>query len=396
MAESTKVQEKRQNLLSSMQTIVSHDNHDDSHHGAATMPMYQSNVFTFNEHEAFEKALQNKLDHTVYTRGNNPTVNFLEERISLLEGGEASRCFSSGMAAISSAILSTVKAGDHVLCVDQVYADTKKFLHEYLSRFGITTTFFEGKDILSLQQALQSNTKLIYLESPTSTFMELQDLERCAEIAKSIGATTIIDNTWATPCFQNPLKLGIDLVVQSLSKYVGGHSDAMGGVVVGSRERLDSIARNEFMLLGGILSPYNANLIMRGLRTLPLRMGIFQRQGLEVAQFLEKQSFITKINHSGLTSHPQHELAEKQMNGYSSLFSFEVNIPMEDMRIWANSLKYFGMGVSWGGYHSLIKLTESHHSQKTVICRMYIGLEDTNELISDIIEAFKKIGQVCK
>ncbi|WP_261301621.1 trans-sulfuration enzyme family protein [Paenibacillus andongensis] len=373
----------------SSETLVTHDLHDERHYGAVTHPIYQNSLFTFETHEQLEEALAFEVSHIIYTRGNNPTVQALEERLALLEGGEQARCFASGMAAITAAILSTIQAGDHIICVDGSYGPAKRLMEQYLSKFQVETTFVDGKDMMQIQNAVQPNTRLIYLESPTSILFELQDLKQCAALAKKIGAKTIIDGTWASPIFQKPLSFGIDFVVHSMTKYISGHSDLIGGVVIGSKQNMDQLFREEFQLFGGILHPQSANLFMRGLRTLPLRLHKLQENGLKVAHYLENQSFIIKMNHPGLQSHPQHELYHSQMTGSGSLFSFETHIPKERMRSWSNQLKYFRKGISWGGFESLVYIPNQPDNR--VIVRLYVGLEEPDDLIRDLEQAFAAI-----
>lgn len=378
------------------QTLVVHDEHDEVHYGAVTMPTYQNSLFTFPTHAEFDAAMDDGRGRFVYTRGNNPTVRALEQRLAALEGGERARCFASGMAAISSAILSTVRAGDHIVCVDQVYGPAKQFMSTYLKRFGVETTFFDGTSVDSLRNAMRPNTTTVYLESPTSMSFELQDIEACARLARSRGAVTMIDNTWATPCYQSPLALGVDLVVHSLTKYIGGHSDVVAGVVVGSEERMERLNADEFMLLGGIMTPQSAALLLRGLRTLPLRMEKLQANGFAIARYLEQLPFVAKVNHPGLDTHPQHELGRRQMTGYSSLLSFETKgVPLEQMRRWGDALAYFRIGVSWGGYESLVIVSRQNEAQKEsafVRTRLYIGLEEPALLIEDMERAFREAG----
>ncbi|MCQ6560043.1 trans-sulfuration enzyme family protein [Paenibacillus mendelii] len=379
---------------SSVYTTVSYDPTDTRHHGAISVPVYQSSLFAFERYDQFDAAFSDLFSHHVYSRGNNPTVEYLERKLAELEEGEAARCFASGMAAITSSIMSLVRSGDHIICVNQVYGPTKEFLGSYLSRFGIETTFVDGRDMVAWQAAIQPNTKLFYLESPTTMMFELQDLRACTSMAKSIGAATIIDNTWATSCYQKPLSMGVDLVVHSLTKYVSGHSDCVGGAVIGSKRLIDQLSHHEYMLFGGIMAPQIAALLTRGLRTLPLRMQRHESSGLIVAAHMEKQSYVRKVNHPGLASHPQHDLACEQMTGYSSLFSFEADQPVELLKEWANRLQYFKIGVSWGGFESLVTVnsiggTQSHSS----IVRIYVGQENPEDLIRDIDQAWQQIGQ---
>lgn len=371
-------------------TTVAHDPHDDHHQGAVVMPIYQNSLFTFATYEDFDRAAAGTDDTPVYSRGHNPTVQQLEKRLAALQGGEKARCFASGMAAISTAILANVRAGDHILCVDQAYGPTRELLREFLPRYGVETTFVDGTSLEACQAAVRPNTKLFYLESPTTLTFRLQDLRAFSGLAKSIGAMTIIDNTWATPCLQNPFEFGIDFVVHSISKYIGGHSDIVGGVLIGSAEQINRINGSEYLLLGGIMTPHSASLAMRGLRTLPLRLEKLEQNGLAVASYLETLPFVRKVNHPGLTSHPQHELARRQMSGSSSLFSFETDVPAEEMKAWATRLEYFRIGVSWGGYESLVTVGRpgaGYESVQGTLVRLYVGLEHPRELIADIEKA---------
>jgi cystathionine beta-lyase/cystathionine gamma-synthase len=378
-----------------VQTAVAHDPHDERHEGAVTKPIYQNSLFTFRSYDDFLSAMQNETDRSVYSRGTNPTVRELERRLARIERGEEARCFASGMAAISSAILSVVRSGDHIVCVNEAYGPAKEFMGSYLKKYGIDTTFVEGSSLEQIESAIRDNTTLLYLESPTSMLFQVQDLRAAAQLARSKGIATIIDNTWATPCYQNPLEFGFDLVVHSLTKYVSGHSDALGGAVIGSRERMKALVKNEYMLLGGIMTPATASLMMRGLRTLPLRMEKLHGQGLEVARWLEAHALVSRVNHPGLPSHPQHELAMRQMKGCGSLFSFETELPLDVMRRWAEQLKYFRIGVSWGGYESLVTVNPKSSyrpgAQETLV-RLYVGLENHGELIADLEQAFDRIA----
>jgi cystathionine beta-lyase len=369
-------------------TLLVHDEHDDRHQGAVTFPVYQNSLFTFSTVEDYEKAREQIVDSYLYTRGNNPTVKILEERIAALEQGEQARCFASGMAAISSAILSTIQSGDHIICVDQAYGPTREFLSEYLKKFNILTSFVNGSSMEEIKRAAQPNTKLIYLESPTSLLFELQDIHACVSFAKEIRAKTIIDNSWSTPIFQKPLLMGVDLVVHSLTKYMSGHSDVVAGVVVGNKELITNINKNEHLLLGGILSPQNASLILRGMRTLAIRMEQHQKSAFEIAKFLEEQPFIERVHFPGLPTNPFHSLAKKQMSGFGSLLSFETNLSYELVREMVNSLKMFRVGVSWGGYESLVTLHRKNDSNTQVV-RLYIGLENPEDIKEDLKAAFQ-------
>ncbi|WP_372663385.1 PLP-dependent aspartate aminotransferase family protein [Cohnella sp.] len=376
-------------------TKTAFDPFDTRHHGAIQVPIYQNSLFAFDSYDQFDQAMSELLNHHVYSRGNNPTVQYLEQKLAELEEAESAKCFASGMAAISSAILSVVGHGDHIICVHQAYGPTREFLGSYLSRFGVETTFIDGRSIEQWSGAVRPNTKLLYLESPTTSFFGLQDLRMCAELARSIGALTIVDNSWATPCFQNPLTFGIDLVVHSITKYIGGHSDCVGGVVLGSKALIERIGYTEYMLLGGIMTPQTAALVSKGLRTLPLRMQRHEDSGLQVAEYIGRQDFVSRVNHPGLPSHPQYELGLRQMSGSSSLFSFVSDVPVERWKEWAGRLRYFKIGVSWGGFESLVTVNrierENDDGLEASLIRLYVGMENPKDLIADLEQSWSHL-----
>jgi len=376
------------------QTAVSHDAYDGRHFGAVHTPIYDSSLFTFPSVADMERA-GGDASGFVYSRGNNPTVRSLERSLAELEGGEDARCFATGMGAISAAVLSFVQAGDHIVCVDQAYGPARRFIGEYLRRFGIGADFADGADLASVEAAYRPNTKLLYLESPTSLFFELQDLRDCAASARARGIRTIVDNTWATPVFQRPLELGVDLVVHSLTKYVGGHSDALGGVVVGSSEKIAELSANELVLLGAVMLPQTAALLHRGLRTLPLRMERHQAGGMAIAAYLASLPFVDRVHYPGLPSYPQHELALAQLTGFGGLLSFEAGSDRDRLARFVDALAYFRIGFSWGGYESLVSLQEGVRGvprRQVSAVRLHVGLESPDVLIGDLAQAFRAAG----
>jgi len=368
--------------------------------GAVVPPIFQNSLHVFPTVEAKEAFDSNREEgRYFYGRVSNPTVEIVERKIAALERGDAAKCFGSGMAAISSALLSCLSAGDHVIAVKNVYGPTNTFLTEYMSRFNIETSFVKGDKVSEFEDAIRKNTTVIYLESPTSFNMMLQDLKGVACLAKKHNITTIIDNTWCTPIFQKPLELGIDIVVHTLSKYYGGHSDVIGGVVVSRKDIIDRIASQERELLGGILHPFEAWLVLRGIRTLPVRLRQHQENAMKVAQFLENHPKVSRVYYPGLPSHPQYELGRKQMKGYSGLMSFELKTTPEKLKQFVNSLKMFKIGVSWGGFESLVIIPcaswsdeqcEEYGLSKTMV-RIAVGLEDADELIKDLSDGLAAI-----
>lgn len=392
---------KRRPLSNKFMTQAAHSG-DDPHrfHGAAAPPIYETSTFVFESFEHVEEAFtRGKHNYYHYTRGLNPTVEVAEQKIAALEGGEAARCFGSGMAAISAAILAFLKAGDHLICVDTVYGPTRKFLTSWLTRFGVETTFVAGTTLSDFETAIRPNTRLIYLESPSSLLFHLQDLAAVAKLAKAHGIKTVIDNSYTTMLLQRPLDLGIDVVVYTATKYLNGHSDVVAGALVTDAATMEQIYYNEFELLGAILGPFEAWLLARGLRTLPLRMKHHQESAGRIANWLQGQSPVRQVLYPGLETHPQYELAQRQMKGSSGLLSFDLETDDRGVRRFVNALRYFGIGVSWGGHESLVwaplipqasTLPPDQWANPTLI-RISVGLEDTDDLLADLEQALRTL-----
>ncbi|ETI65961.1 trans-sulfuration enzyme family protein [Neobacillus vireti] len=361
-------------------------------HGAVVPPIYQNSLFVFDNFDRLTEAMKDEQGSYLYWRGTNPTVEIVEKKLAALEKGEKCKLFASGMAAISAAILTFLQAGDHVLSVSNIYGPTTKFF-TYVEKFGISHTNTLHTDLEAIESLIQPNTKVIYLESPTTMSFKLVDLKAIASIAKQRGIKTIIDNTWATPLFQNPIAYGIDIVVHSVSKYLGGHSDLVGGALITSKEIMDHLFYHEYQLFGGVMPPYEAWLLMRGLRTLPLRMRAHQESGMKMALFLENHPSVKKVHYPGLQSSPDYELGRQQLKGYAGLMSFElVNNSFESVRQVLNSLKLYQIGVSWGGFESLaISPNYGYNTEQLVesgidpgLIRISVGLENIDELIADM------------
>lgn len=366
---------------------------------AVSPPVIQSSNFAFSTLEDFRMAFSNELANHIYTRGNNPTVEILRKKVAALEGAEDALVTASGIGAISAAVLSQVKKGDHIVCVAAPYSWTRTLIQDYLPKFGVTHTFINGADLQILEASIQPNTSLLYLESPNSLTFELQDLAACAQIAKKYKVTTCIDNSYTSPLYQNPIHLGIDIVVHSASKYLNGHSDVVAGVICSSKEIIARIFRSEIMILGSIISPHDASLILRGLRTLPIRLERSNESALKIASALEKHPKIKQVLHPHLPSFPQFELAKKQMRGCGGLFSLYLNCQtLEETEVFINSLKRFTMAVSWGGHESLIlpvagfyKVPGKADSKSPFnLIRFYVGLEDPDWLLEDLYAALER------
>ncbi|NUL81432.1 MAG: PLP-dependent transferase [Armatimonadetes bacterium] len=353
---------------------------------AIVPPIVQSSLFTWDDLEQFLK--RGELEGWDYTRVGNPTIDVAERIIAQAEGAEKCMLFASGMAAVSAAVLACVKSGDHVVAVETCYGPTREFLTDYLSRFGVTVEFVSGE----YPEKFRKPAKLYYLESPSSIFFNLQDIQQVAAVAKETGALVVIDNSWATPLYQNPISMGVDLVIHSTSKYLGGHSDIMGGAVAGRRELMEKVGV-ERRTLGGCADPFAAYLLIRGLRTLPVRMARHQETGLALASALAERPYVDAVNHPGLESHPQFELGKRQMRGYSGLFSFWLKPASRESVVRAiNSLRRFRIGPSWGGPESLVVAFPEEQPPHRWVVRLSVGLEPASALLDDLDAAFDGFG----
>lgn len=381
--------------------IINHLGEDRaSYEGAVAPPIWQSSNFAFPSVEAMRRSLAREMDVPFYSRGNNPTVATLAKKLAALEGAEACLLFGSGVAAISAAVLSCLRAGDHVVCVQKPYSWTQNLMEQVLPRFGVETTLVDGTDPARFEAAIQPNTRLFMLESPNTLTFELQDLRAVAQVAGAHGIYTVIDNSYCTPLLQRPIELGIDIVVHSGSKYLSGHSDVVAGVLCCTRAHAEKVFATEFLNLGGILSPQNAWLMMRGLRTLPIRMQRSGETALKVVEFLQAHPKVKRVLFPFSESFPQYELARHQMSGPSSLFSIELHTrDLPAIERFCNALTYFLLACSWGGHESLIFPVAAFPGTRKAdqtdlslnLIRIYIGLEEPAVLIQDLRQALDQI-----
>jgi methionine-gamma-lyase len=344
----------------------------------------------------------------VYSRWSNPSVRTLEEKMAALEGAEAGVAFASGMAAVSSVLFTFLSAGDHVVASDVCYAGTAELLGLHAGRYGIEVSLVDTSDAEAVRKALRPNTRLVYIETPANPILRLTDIAAVADIAHRAGVPLVVDSTFATPVFQRPLSLGADFVLHSMTKYLGGHGDALGGIVVGAREEVHRIREGMLIHLGGAMSPFNAWLINRGLATLSLRMQKHQSSALAVARFLEQHPKVRRVLYPGLESHPQHDLARRQMSGFGGMVVAEMDI--ETAMNLVQQVRVFTYATSLGDYQSLLFYypTEMYvdsvayldaEQKKAIrdwagdgIMRISIGLEDPEDLISDLDGALGSTG----
>jgi cystathionine beta-lyase len=370
------------------------------HFGAVSPPIYQSSNFCFPNVAAMRASLADEMDVPFYTRGHNPTVAVLRKKLAALEGAEEALVFASGSAAVAAAMMPWLHAGDHVVCVQKPYSWTAKLLSKILKRFGIETTYIDGTVVQHWEDACKPNTKLFMLESPNSMTFELQDVVAVAAIARARGIRTVIDNSYATPLNMRPIEMGIDIVIHSASKYLSGHSDMVAGVLCTSRALAEQIFQGEYMTLGGIISPHEAWLMIRGLRTLAIRMDRVADTGAKVVAYLEQHPKIERVMYPFSPSHPQYDLARQQMRQGTGQFSILLKAPdIAAAERFSDALKRFLLACSWGGHESLqfpiCTLHTSQNYSETILpwnfVRLYVGLEDADVLIADLEQALATI-----
>ena len=388
-------------------TILTHYSENPAEYqGAIVPPIFQNSLFAFPDFDAIDQAFDDPANQCIYSRGKNPTVALVEEKLAKLAGGEKAKLFASGMGAISSAIMHYISANDHIIAVKNTYGPANNFMGTYLAeKMNVSVTYVLGKSIADFESAILSNTRLIYLESPSSAIMSLQDIEAVTHLAKSKGIKTIIDNTWATPIFQKPLKMGVDLEVHSCSKYLGGHSDIVAGVVIGQAIDIESIFLTEAALYGAKMSPFEAWLLLRSLRTLKIRVKEHELSTQQIVDFLDQHHLVKNVYHPYSKHYDQKDLAQKQMTGTTGLLAFEVDCEdLSKIKAFLKALTYFSIGVSWGGHESLVYIPAISYLKELSpdkfkamgislgTIRMSIGLEDVEDLIEDLDQAMRHLA----
>lgn len=381
-------------------TIINELGEDDNlYHGAVSPPIFQTVNFSFKTVAEMRQAIAAEFETPFYTRGTNPTISLLNQKMAALEKTEAALSFASGSAAVAAALLPNLKQGDHLVCVQNPYSWTGKLMNNFLASYGVETTFVDGNDAENYRRAIQPNTRLLYLETPNSFTFELQDIEAVTAIAREYGLLTVMDNSYATPLNLNPATLGVDLVVHAATKYISGHSDAVAGVVCGTETMMRKIFDSQLMAIGGVISPFNAWLLLRGLRTLPVRMERIALTAGQVTRFLAEHPKVKRLHYPHSPTHPQYELATRLMKRGAGQFSFQLNTTeLAKTEAFCNSLTKFKLGASWGGYESLAfpsctvfgePQDESGYPLNFV--RFCVGLEEAEVLVSDLEQALEKV-----
>jgi cystathionine gamma-lyase len=382
-----------------VQTKVTHAGKELNTTRAVSSPIWQTTAFRADSNAHFAEIASAARPPEFYTRYGNPTHSEAEAALCALEGGGAALLTSSGMGAVFAAVMSTVSAGDHVVSQRNLYAGTETLMKE-LARFGVEVTYVDQTRPEAFAEALRPSTRLVYVETPTNPLMVLTDLKAVAELGRARGVTTVVDNTFATPVNQRPLDLGVDVVVHSATKYLGGHHDLTAGCVVSSKEFVERAWRFS-LVAGAILSPFDGWLLLRGLRTLGLRVERHNRNAQALAEFLAGHPRVAHVHYPGLASHPQHELARRQMKGFTGMLSFELRGGYEEAEGVISSLRLATYAASLGGYETLVvhpaamwglQLSPEQQTEMGVsagLVRVSVGLEDEQDLLADFARALE-------
>lgn len=365
---------------------------------AIAPPIVQTSNFAFKRIADLRERFKDEYGGYLYSRGLNPTVDILRKKLAALDGAEDCLVFNSGAAAIYSSVVPFVSQGDHIISVRKPYTWAQKLFDLWLPKFGVTTTYVDGRTIQNIENVIQTNTKIIYLESPNSWDYAIQDLKRISALAKSKNILTVVDNSYCTPIYQKPIELGIDISIQSATKYIGGHSDVVAGVLCGPKILLKKIFDLDYLLVGNGIQPFNAWLLIRGLRTLPVRLEAISKTTRLVIEYLKCHPKIEKVLFPLDPDFDQYHLASEQMQGACGLFSVIVRTEKaEHIERFCEQLKCFFIAVSWGGYESLvipkvagieINSFDVHQEDHRMI-RFYVGLESADYLINDLNQALE-------
>lgn len=373
----------------------------ENYFNAIAPPIIQTSNFSFKKVDDFRKAFEDEYSTFLYSRGLNPTVQILSQKLAALDGAEDCLVFNSGASAIFAAVFANIKSGDHIVSVDKPYTWAQKMFNDILPRFNVSVTYVDGRDTQNIENAIQDNTSVLYLETPNSWSFYLQDLEAVARLAKAKKIITICDNSYCSPLYQSPITYGIDLVLQSATKYINGHSDVVAGVLSGTKAMMKKIFNSEYMNMGIGATPFNAWLMIRGLRTLPVRLAQISATTEKVVHFLKNHEKVEEVVFPFDEDFPQYELAKKQMKGAGGLFSFTIKAKkIKEIENFCDNLRHILMAVSWGGHESLIipgcaSIKENEFDAENKDhrkLRMYVGLEEAAYIIEDLERGFAGMG----
>jgi methionine-gamma-lyase len=374
-----------------------------SQFGEVSVPIYQTSTFSFLNANDGAAKFSGKKKGYIYTRMGNPTIRALEDCIASLENGFGGLATSSGMAAVSTLYMTFLGKDAHIISTDAVYGPSRVVLERDFARFGVESSFVNTSEIENIEKAIKPNTKVLFIESPANPTILLTDIQACADIAKKHNLILIVDNTFSSPYLQRPIERGADVVFHSLTKFINGHSDIVGGIIIPKNEELFKKIQKVLFYMGGTMDPHQAWLVLRGVRTLALRVEKSQENAMKIARFLESHPKIKWVTYPGLTSHPQHSLAKTQMDGFGSMLSFGVKNGLEGGKTLMDNVKLITLAVSLGGIESLIQhpasMTHAAMSQEErkkahitdELVRLSVGCEDYRDLIHDLDQSLEKI-----
>ncbi len=372
-------------------------------YGSVNVPIFQSSTFEFESAEEGARCFLGESDGYIYTRLGNPTINVLEKMVAELEGGFGGIGASSGMGAVNIVYMALLSKGDHMISSDAVYGPSRVIMEEHYSRFGVESTFVNTSDVSNIKSAIKPNTRMLYIETPANPTVDITDIKACAEIAKEHGLILVVDNTFSSPYLQRPLELGADVVLHSVTKFINGHADIVGGIVIAKTKELYKKLRSMMISLGCNMDPHQAYLVIRGLKTLAIRIERAQQNAQKIAEYLEKHPKVEWVRYPGLPSHPQYELAKKQMDGPGALISFGLKGGFEAGKTMMNNVQISILAVSLGGVESLIEhpasMTHSKVSPEDKkkagitdgLVRYSAGIEDIDDLLWDLEQALEKV-----
>lgn len=371
--------------------------------GSATVPIYQTSTFSFKSAEEGAKCFAGESDGYIYTRIGNPTINALERQIATLENGFGAIAVSSGMAAATTIYLSLLSTGDHIVSTDAIYGPARGVMEKQFVRFGFQSTYINTTNVENIKKAIRRNTKVIYIETPANPTMDITDIKACSEIAQKHDCLLVVDNTFCSPYLQKPLDLGADIVFHSMTKFINGHADIVAGIIIAKEEKLYHQLRNMMVNLGCNMDPHQAYMVLRGLKTLSVRIDRAQENAQKVAEFLEKHPKVSWIKYPGIPSHPQYELGKRQMKGSGSMISFGLKRGFDAAKVLMNNVHLALLAVSLGGVETLIQHPASMTHAKVSkddkqkagitddLIRVSVGIEDSKDIIEDLKQGLEKV-----
>jgi methionine-gamma-lyase len=371
--------------------------------GEVNVPIYQSSTFEFESAEEGARCFNGESNGYIYTRLGNPTINVLERTVADLEKGFGGIATSSGMGAVSTIYMALLNKGDHIVSSDAVYGPSRGLMEDHFSRFGVESTYVDTSNLEEIKKAIKPNTKVLYIETPANPTISITDLKAAGEIAKKHNLLFVVDNTFSSPYLQRPIEFGADVVFHSITKFINGHADVVGGIIVAKDEALYKKIRSMMISMGCNMDPHQAYLVIRGLKTLSIRVERAQENAMKIAPWLEKHPKVEWIKYPGLKSHPQHEIAKKQMDGFGSMISFGLKGGLEAGRVMMNNVQLAILAVSLGGVETLIEhpasMTHSKISAEDKkkagisdgLVRLAVGIEDVEDIIADLEQALSKV-----